>query len=189
MWRAGRREFLAGAAATSAAFTLRAGSAQATLLRGLPLPVLVLRSGRVVVLEPLEAVCRYALIGGRRSIVTDTQVAVHHSWHGNDRATQLTLRTLGGRLDGVGELVHGQPLLELGVRGVGFLKWGREGDVWWTTGMAQGHYPLTGAGDDARLLADRQLPTLVNLQTSAVKQLVGRRRSEAEQLVRQAVQR
>lgn len=178
-----RRAFLLGTLALGS--SLRAKPASATLLRGLPLPVLVQRSQRVVVLEPLESTCLYTEIGGRRGIVTDTRVALHETWRGSVNGLELTLRTLGGRLDGVGELVHGQPLLELGVRGVAFLQLGRRGDVWWTTGMAQGHYPLSDATDEARLLPNRQLPTLLDLESSAVKQLVGRRQVEARALVRQ----
>lgn len=178
-----RRGFLLGGLALGA--TLSTRPAAATLLRGLPLPVLVQRSERVVVLQPLESACRYAELAGRRSIVTDTRVAVHQSWRGS-AVGELTLRTLGGRLDGVGELVHGQPLLELGVHGVAFLKLGRDGKVWWTTGMAQGHYPLTDASREALLLPDRQLPTLANPDTSAVKQLIGRPLEQARALVQRA---
>jgi hypothetical protein len=179
-----RRAFLLGTLALGS--SLRAEPAGATLLRGLPLPALVQRSQRVAVLEPLESVCRYAEIAGRRSIVTDTRVIIHESWRGSTADKELTLRTLGGRLDGVGELVHGQPLLELGVRDVAFLQLGRSGDVWWTTGMAQGHYPLSDLTDEARLLPNRQLPALLHPETSAVEQLVGRRRLEARNLVRLA---
>lgn len=182
-----RRGFLLGTLALGSTF--RATPASATLLRGLPLAQLVQRSGRVVVLEPLRAVCRYADIAGRRSIVTDTRVVLHESWRGAANDSELTLRTLGGELDGVGELVHGQPLLELGVRGVAFLQLSRAGDVWWTTGMAQGHYPLTDLGRDARLLADRRLPALLHPESSAVAQLVGRRSAEARDLVQRVASR
>jgi hypothetical protein len=176
-----RRGFLLGT--MSAGVVLHTAPARATLVRGLSLPVLVGRSQRIVVLEPLDAVCRYADIGGRKSLVTDTQVGVHQSWSGAaDR--ELVLRTLGGRLDGVAELVHGQPVLELGAPALAFLQLGRDGRKWWTTGMAQGHFPLTDASETSQLKADRGLPDMVNVETSAVKQLVGRTLGEARELVR-----
>jgi hypothetical protein len=180
-----RRGFLLGA--VSAAGACYAGPARATLVRGLSLPVLVQRSERILVLEPLASACRYADIGGRRSIVTDTRVGVHESWTGASEG-ELVLRTLGGRLEGVGELVHGQPVLELGTRAVGFLKLGHDGREWWMTGMAQGHFPLTDASESSRLMASRGLPDIVNVEMSAVQRLVGRRLDEARELVRRVRQ-
>ena len=176
---------LAAASAVAAFYT---APARATLVRGLPLPVLVGRSERIVVLEPLETRCQYAEIGGRQSLVTDTRARIHEFLtpvSGPEREGELVLRTLGGRLDGIAELVHGQPELELFTRGLAFLKRGREPSVWWAVGMAQGHFPLTGPTEAARLLANRNLPTIVHLETSAVRRLVGTRLSEARALVRQ----
>jgi hypothetical protein len=177
-----RRGFLLGAAASvTTAWTVPGA---ATLMRALPLSLLVRRSEHVLVIEPVEAVCRHVTSGGRRSIVTDTRVLVHDSWQ---QATEpeLMLRTLENIVDGVGELVHGQPLLLLGERGVAFLKRGRDA-AWWTTGMAQGHYPLSGAGERARLLQNRGMPELLRGAGSAVERLVGRELSDARELVRQA---
>lgn len=176
-----RRDLLLGAVAASAA--LRATPANATLMRGLSLSTLVRRSQRVVVLEPVDAVCRHVDIGGRRSIATDTQVRVHESWRGA-ADVEIILRTLGGRLGGLAELVHGQPVLELGVRAVTFIKLGRDGQTWWTTGMAQGHFPLTDARETARLQTSRGLSEIVSIETSAVRQLVGKSLTEARELVR-----
>ena len=179
MLEATRRGFMRGGAALAVGFATR--SAHATLVRGLSLPVLVHRSERIAIIEPLDAVSLYAEIGGRRSIVTDTRVRIHEHWRAGAE-TELTLRTLGGRLDDVGELVHGQPVLESGVHALAFLKLGRERQVWWTTGMAQGHFPLTGSTETSRLLASRGLPSIVNLEASAVKRLVGRQVNEAREM-------
>ncbi len=178
-----RREWLLGALALAVSGTTR--PAGATLLRGLTLPALVARSQRVAVIEPLSASCRYALIGGRRSIVTDTLVRIHELW-GDGAERELVLRTLGGRLDGVGELVHGQPQLSPGERGVAFLTLGRSGREWWATGMAQGHYPLRAADPSWILQANRGLPSLVDVEHSAVRRLVGRELGAARELVRDA---
>ncbi|HYQ14579.1 MAG TPA: hypothetical protein VEQ58_02440 [Polyangiaceae bacterium] len=164
---------------------LTASSAHATLLRGLTLRALVARSQRIVVVEPLDAVCRHEVIGGRRSIVTDTRVLAHEYW-AEGSELELTVRTLGGRLDGVGELVDGQPRLELRQRSVAFLTLGRNGQQWWTTGMAQGNFPLTGDGEASLLQASRELPSIVDLEHSAVQRLVGQKLSVARELVHQA---
>ncbi|HEX2875578.1 MAG TPA: hypothetical protein VHP33_30205 [Polyangiaceae bacterium] len=171
----------------SVGVTLTSAPAEATLVRGLTLAELAQKSGRIGVLEPLDASCRYVSIGGRRSLVTDTRVRVHEVWTGAGEP-EILLRTLGGRKDGVGELVHGQPELRLGTRAVGFLKLGRDGQAWWMTGMAQGHFPLTDASQAARLLASPSLPDIVRLEASAVKRLVGRQLGEARELVRRARQ-
>jgi hypothetical protein len=176
-----RRAFLRGAAASAAA--LYVPEAHATLMRGLSLQALVSRSERIAVLEPFETSTRYAIIGGRKSLVTDTRVGVHADW-GDAAESELTLRTLGGRLDGVAELVHGQPVLELGVRAVAFLKRGRHEQAYWAIGMAQGHFPLTDNSEASRLLANRGLPRLLHVETSAVRRLVGRQLNEAHELVR-----
>jgi hypothetical protein len=180
-----RRGALLGLASAGAA--LYTAPAQATLVRGLSLAELAQRSQHIGVLEPLDASCRYVSIGGRKSLVTDTRVRVHEVWTGAVES-ELLLRTLGGRKDGVGELVHGQPELRLGTRAVGFLKLGRDGQAWWMTGMAQGHFPLTDASQAARLLASPNLPDIVELERSAVKQLVGQKLDEAHELVRRARQ-
>jgi hypothetical protein len=184
MGQASRRGFLLGTLSVGGAL-LTAAPARATLLRGLTLPTLVARSQRIVVIEPLDAVCRYETIGGRRSIVTDTRVRAHECWT-EGAESELTVRTLGGRLDGVGELVHGQPPLKLGERSVAFLMLGRNGQQWWTTGMAQGSFPLGGDGEAALLQASRGLPSIVDLEQSAVRRLVGQRLSAARELVRRA---
>jgi hypothetical protein len=186
MLQATRRGFLG--LGLTLAIDLANRAAHATLVRGLPLSALVQRSERIALIEPLDAVCLYAQIGGRRSIVTDTHVRIHEHWALAQGAheTELTLRTLGGRLDGVGELVHGQPVLEAGVRGLVFLKLGRDGKAWWTTGMAQGHFPLSGGEETSLLLPSPGLPSIAALEASAVKLLVGRQVREARELTRKA---
>lgn len=185
MSEASRRELLLGAGAFALGAALYTKPAHATLVRGLSLPALVAQSERILVLEPLDSVSRYAEIGGRKCIVTDTQTRVHDSWS-NGAETELVLRTLGGRLDGMGELVHGQPVLELGVYGVTFLKLSRDRKVWWTIGMAQGHFPLSATDESALLRVSRGLPHMLNVEGSAVKRLVGRRVGEARSLVQSA---
>ena len=170
-----RRSFVLGSAVLGAA-SFWGSPARATLVRGLSLKVLVSRSQQIVLLKPLDAHSHYVTLGGRRSIVTDTRVSVE-DWVAKEstRQSELLVRTLGGRVGSVGELVHGQPELEPARTCLAFLKSGPEG-VQWFVGMAQGHYRLENfPAANARLLASRNLPELQDWNGSAVQQLTGQR--------------
>ncbi|HET7538414.1 MAG TPA: hypothetical protein VFK05_01035 [Polyangiaceae bacterium] len=160
--------------------------ASATFVRGMTLEELVHRSQHAVVGTPLSAQCRYLTIGGRPMLVTETQVRVE-SPLGLPPPSEgvLTMRTLGGQLNGVGELVHGQAELRVGQLCAAFFERAPDG-AGWLTGMAQGHYPLERAGAAHVLRPSPQLPTIRDWDRSAVKRLVGTRLSEAEQLVARA---
>jgi hypothetical protein len=179
-----RRGFLMSAGAASAALIARA--APATLVRGLDLEHLVLRSTRVVELLPLEAFSHHVTLGGQRCIVTDTRVQVEGVVaKGAPAQGELWVRVLGGIADGVGELVHGQAELTIGARCLGFLKEADDG-MHWVTGMAQGHYPLHVEASGRTLLqASRNLPTIRDWQGSAVRRLAGQPLERARQMVRE----
>jgi hypothetical protein len=168
-----------------------AGSpAHATLVRGLTLPELVRLSDHVLLLTALDRESHYTEVGGRRMMVTDTRARVEglvaKSAPGT---TELLLRTLGGRVGAVAELVHGQAELALGAPCLAFLVRG-EGVEHWTAGLAQGHYPLSAASDaEALLRASPRLPTIARWRESAVKNLVGQRLSVARRLVAEMVGR
>lgn len=181
----GRRSFVGGYAATLGALLLETHEAQATLVRGLTLPMLVARSQHVLVLRPLESFCHFIALGGRRSLVTDTRVAVEeHVAKAVPAQSELLVRTLGGRLGGMGELVHGQAELAAGGISLAFLTPGPDG-AQWVTGMAQGHYPVRGFGSaQARLSASGNLPSIVAWETSAVKLLAGKRLADARSEVK-----
>jgi hypothetical protein len=174
-----RRAVLASLA-TLAGSQLLARAASATLVRGMALDELVGRSQHVVVGTPLSARCLYATFGAQRMIVTETQLRVDGVLGLQAPGEgELTVRTLGGQLAGVGELIHGQAELQRGRQCVGFFERQPDGTCW-VTGMAQGHYPLDTAGAAPVLRASPQLPTIRDWEASAVKQLVGSRLSEAE---------
>jgi hypothetical protein len=166
--------------------TLLSRAASATLVRGMTLEELVQRSQHAVVCTPLSAESRYLTIGGRRMLVTETSARVEGAL-GLPQPSEglLTLRTLGGQLNGVGELVHGQAELRVGRLCAAFLERAPDGACW-LTGMAQGHYPLDSADAAWVLRQSPQLPTIRDWERSAVKRLVGTRLSEAERLVAEA---
>lgn len=183
MIQLGRRRFVAGAAALPV--WLLAQRANATLMRGLPLRALCAQSRHITLVNALEARCVLLPIGGRPMIVTETKLRVEELLSkATPEHTEITVRTLGGVLDGVGELVHGQAEFTLGTRCVAFLTSGGDGSLW-VTGMAQGHYPLLTGGWESKLGASPHLPTLRDFERSAVHGLVGRNLSHARALIDQ----
>lgn len=172
-----------------ASFGLGAGTglmprlAAATLVRGVTLSELVLRSQHAVLGTALEARCTYQDIGGRRMLITETRLRVDRVLAlAAPATTELTVRTLGGRLDGRGELVHGQAEFTRDAQCVTFFERAPDGACW-VTGMAQGHYPLSHGGVSSVLHASPQLPTILDWEHSAVKRLSGQQLSEAERLI------
>lgn len=169
-----------GAGLASGVFTQQAA---ATIVRSLSLPALVQGSRRIVVLTPLSAESHVEELGRRRRIVTDTRVRVEEAVaKAAGLPSELMVRTLGGTMGDVGELVHGQAQLTVGQQCVTFLLEAPDG-LHYVNGMAQGHYPLRGAS--ARQLASSpDLPKILDFDSSAVKTLVGSELGEATRRIR-----
>jgi len=131
-----------------------------------------------------EAFSRWETVGKARRIVTYVQVQVTQPIDGRPPPERtLLLRTLGGRVGDIGQLVHGEARFELGAAAAVFVAPDSDG-VLGVTAMAQGHYPLSRAsGEEPRLLASPDLPSLVRIDGSAVQRLVQRTVPEAERLV------
>src|SRR6185436_1824436 len=147
--------------------------AKASLSRAVPLAELLARSRHVVLGEPLDNYSVWEQIGSRRHIVTNTRLRTLELLSGVDpKQDELLVRTLGGRVGDLGELVHGEAIINLGERGVLFMM--PTAGVLAVTAMAQGHYPL--AHDKAgveRLRRSPEAAELMNEGGSAVKQLTG----------------
>jgi len=163
--------------------------AQASLARAVQVEELVSRSQHVMLGEPLDADSVWEQVGQRKHIVTYTRVRALEMLGGADpKQDELLVRTLGGRVGNLGELVHGEALLTLGERSVLFVMPTRAGLS--VTAMAQGHYPL--ARDTAGIERLRRSPEaneLINEQGSAVKRLVGLKVPEARTLLERAVRK
>ena len=161
--------------------------ARASLARAVPVADLVGRSLHVMVGEPLDAESRWEQFGGRKHIVTYTRMRVHELLAGADpRQDELLVRTLGGRVGDLGELVHGEASLTLGERSVLFVMPTR--DALGVTAMAQGHYPLLrDAAGAERLRRSPEAAELLNEEGSAVKRFTGMQVPEARELIRRAV--
>jgi hypothetical protein len=163
--------------------------ALASLSRAVRLEELVARSEHVLLGEPLEAYSRWERIGDRKHIVTYTRVRAHELLGGKDpEQDELLVRTLGGRVGELGELVHGEASLRIAARSVLFVMPAQ--GVLSVTAMAQGHYPLEKSSAGVELL--RRSPAASELlaeANSAVRRLPGLRVAEARALVQQAVRR
>lgn len=159
-------------------------NAWASTARAISLPQLVGLSQHALVGTPTGATSRWETVGSSRRIVTYVSVEVSHPIDGRPPAdTALMVRTLGGTVGDIGQLVHGEARLELGSQAVVFLTSDVDG-VLGVTAMAQGHYPLSFDSDKiARLRASPDMPSLLDVKDSAVQRLVRRTVLEAEQLV------
>lgn len=163
--------------------------AHASLARAVPVEELVSRSQHVMLGEPLDAYSVWEQVGQRKHIVTYTRVRALELLGGVDpKGDELLVRTLGGRVGDLGELVHGEALLTLGERGVLFMMPTRAGLS--VTAMAQGHYPLArDAAGAERLRRSPEAKELVNEHGAAVERLVGLRVPEARTLLERAVRK
>jgi hypothetical protein len=164
-------------------------SAEASVARAVPLEALTSRSKHVIVGEPLDAYSVWERIGGRKHIVTYTRVRAHEVLAGQDPSSEeLLVRTLGGQVGELGELVHGEAVLRIGRRSVVFTMPSQ--DALAVTAMAQGHYPLRAdsAGIE-RLLRSPQANELIDEAGAAVERLPGLRIPETRSLLEQLVKK
>lgn len=123
-----------------------------------PLRELVETSQHVLVATPRTGDSTWEEIAGSRRIVTYTRLTVDEVLDGRDPAdSELMVRTLGGQVGRLGQVVHGEAELRREEVCVVFLKDRRDG-TFRVTGLAQGHYPLVS---DAR--GTRRLNTSPNL--------------------------
>jgi hypothetical protein len=177
-----RRQSL-GLMGTVAATLAFANAAQATTARAVSLPDLVRRSTRIARATTLESFARSEEIGGTRHIVTYSRLRIDDSIQGPSGDSETLVRTLGGRVGDLGEIVHGEAELVLNETSLVFLMLDPNG-VELVTAMAQGHYPV--AIDRAgvpRLQPNRSMPRLIGTNVSAVAQLAGKPFTEARALV------
>ena len=164
-------------------------SGRATTARAVTLHDLVQRSTRIAHTTALESWARSEQIGDTRHIVTYSRLRVDESIHG-PYDTEVLVRTLGGRIGEVGEIVHGEAELALNESSLVFLRTNADG-IEQVTAMAQGHYPLAvDLAGVARLRASRNIPHLIPTgsasPTSAVSRLDGIRLTESRDLIQGA---
>jgi hypothetical protein len=177
-----RRQSL-GIMGTMAAALAFAEGAHATTARAVSLPDLVRRSTRIARATALDSFARSEDIGGARHIVTYSRMRIDDPIQGPSGDSETLVRTLGGRLGDVGEIVHGEAELALNETSIVFLMTDANG-VEQVTAMAQGHYPVAiDAAGVPRLQLNRNMPHLLGSASSAVAQLTGKSFIDARSLI------
>ncbi|MBK8997714.1 MAG: hypothetical protein IPM35_18460 [Myxococcales bacterium] len=180
----GRRRFLWAIGAGAAGLWLHGRPARASIARALSLRELVRSSERALVGTALDTESRFESVGGRRRIVTYSRLRVEERLGGPGDESELLVRTLGGKVGDVGQVVHGEALLLLGEPALVFLGPSPEGPLV-VTAMAQGHYPIRAdKRGERRLSPSPRLAELVG--DGAARELAGKRVAEATGLVRKA---
>lgn len=152
--------------------------AAASTFRPIPLETMVSKSALIVVATPVARQTRVVVVGSKQRVVTDSAVEVAWTLRGEDCAGKnIVVRTLGGTVGGVGQIVYGEARLVLGQSSLMFLTPGPEG-VFAVLGMAQGQFPLEPTSEgDWELRASRGLDGVL-AGRSVVAALAGRRLSD-----------
>jgi hypothetical protein len=182
-----RRSLLAGGLTALALGSAR--SAHATLALAVTLKELVAQSRHAIVGTPGDVTSRWETLGGRERIVTYTHVHVEDVLDGTQPASSdLVVRTLGGRVDDIGQVVPGEAPLRRNVTAALFLE-PVATDVFAVSAMSQGHYPILADAKGARRLRANS-PSLQRLTPeAAIVRLDGRTVLEVQGLVYQEVVR
>jgi hypothetical protein len=176
-------------AATALSAVIWQSASSATVVRAVPLSDLVAMSEWVVVAEVKSSRSHYETIGGSRRMVTDTVLEVKEALTPNRSSREfqsatVTVRTLGGAIGDLAQLVPGEAVLRKGSTQLVFLDEARGDAVYRVSGMAQGQYPIRIDENGTRVL-DRSpgLDVIVNPQQSAVLALSGKSVEQAQALV------
>lgn len=156
-------------------------AALGSVSRAVSIDELTRASESVLVGDPVEAFSRWQTREGSRRIVTYTRVLLNEDLLG-DADSEMLVRTLGGRVGKIGQIVHGEATLRLNERALLFLQ--RADDALRVTAMAQGHYRCNKDSQGIeRLSPSPRLGHLLRPQGSAVQRLTGRTLSEARDLI------
>ncbi len=183
-----RRDWLFGLGASCATF-LGQRPAEAGAAVPISLERLVQTSELAFVATAREAVGTWELTETGKRIVTYSRVEVHQALDGRPAPDgELTVRTLGGRVGDIGQVVHGEAELEVDKPAVFFVRPAVSGSFA-LTAMAQGHYAL---GEDERgvfrLSPSPKLADFIRRDpSSAVSRLRGKSVADCERLVLEAL--
>jgi hypothetical protein len=162
-------------------------AAHASIARALRLAELVKASEQVVVGVPVEAWSRWEEVASSRRIVTYTRVRVEETVGGAPTGSEVLVRTLGGQVDKIGQVVYGEAILSHGERSLLFLHQASDGKTL-VAGMAQGHFPLKADTQGVyRLHASPHLAELVGRPDSAVARLTGQTVGDCHRLIAEAL--
>lgn len=165
---------------------------EATVVRAIPLGKLVEISDWVVVATVTSVKSQYVTIGGAKRMVTDATLQIDHALTANRVAADgagsgdgetVTVRTLGGTIDGVAQAVLGEAVLNPGSTNLLFLRRGND-QQFHVAAMAQGEYVVFGDEQgQLRLRPSPGLDVVTDPEQSVVKALAGRTLTQAEAIV------
>ncbi len=161
--------------------------AEATVAVLLPLEEMVKVSEHVVVAQPVDRYSQWEELGGGKRIVTYTKLLIEEPVVGKP-GKEIWVRTLGGKVDKIGQHVAGEAQLTLGETSLVFLA--KTGGTFAVTGMAQGHYPLAEDSKDRLLKSSPDTGTLLKPKggdrRSARDELLGETLAKAKAKIRAA---
>lgn len=179
-----RRTVLEGLAALAVTQAFPA-VARAALMRVVSLPALLQSSMHVLQAVPLDVTSQWETVGEQRRIVSYTRVRAEELIAGSKpESSELLVRTLGGHVGDVGQVVFGEAALRVNEPCLLFLRRAVV-NVEQVVAMAQGHYPILSDSSGARrLLPSPNLSELRGSGDSAVRALVGLRLDQAKGLIR-----
>jgi hypothetical protein len=117
-------------------------------------------------------------------MVTDVTLEVAWTLRGKDNAGKdIVVRTLGGTVDGIAQIVYGEARLAIGQASLLFLVEGSENTLH-VVGMAQGHYPLEpDAAGEWRVRKSPGLDGVLKPEQSAAQTLSGQRLMDVPKLL------
>ena len=135
----GRRALLWGIAATCSG--LYAKHAHATQTLAFDLDELVEHSDSVAVVRARSATSHWTHWLGAKRIVTDTAVDIEQHWLGKPLGERSTVRTLGGEVGDLAQIVHAEAHLEVGQSSLLFLR--SHAKRWIPAALALSQFPLS----------------------------------------------
>jgi hypothetical protein len=184
-----RRQWLMGATA-GVTGALLGSPVHASVSEALTLADLLRQSRHALLGTPVTQSSVWEVVGKRRRIVTYTVLRVDEPL--DDRpssASEVAVRTLGGRVGDIGQVVHGEARFVVGESASIFVE-SLASDVFAVTGMAQGAFPTlpddTGA---RRLYMSSQVPALIRTRGAAVLELHGQTVANARARILQELSR
>ncbi|MEZ4230858.1 MAG: hypothetical protein R3B89_16905 [Polyangiaceae bacterium] len=179
-----RRRFVGACLAASAGLTLTR-VAEASLARAISLETLVRTSHHVVFATPVESSSRWEQIAGRKRIVTYTRLLVSESMGAiAPDESELMVRTLGGQVGDIGQIVHGEAELALNRPSVLFVGLASQGPLF-IQAMSQGEYPTREHQGEPQLRLSPRLSEIDADARSAVRLLNERQLSAARKLIQE----
>jgi hypothetical protein len=150
---------------------------------------LVWTSNAIVIGTPVDAVSQWEDEGDGRRIVTVSKIDVLQALDRRPpRDSQMYVQTLGGRVGGIGQIVHGEAELDARRPQVLFLGPGQRGRLR-VMGRAQGHYPLLDdeSGTPRLRTSPRLGDFVVQDPYSAVARLRGATVSACERMIAEEI--